>query len=245
MAGHAAALAAETLVDINRLEYAESRRKENTLWRLWFLERQRSLSDKEIAEPVCPHCAQSFGMGRVCTCRTHAMLLNIEIHSRKTSNHASPDCLSDWPKCHTPPPCREEYDSVTPLSTPWRRLLRGLPPTADLWGPPSSGSEAIRRRHENAAWRHWWATHHADSCALWTASPVNIFPPTPTSTFPGTPTTTLPGSPRGHNHSDHTQMMDSSRQGPYPSEVVYLPVPLSILPQMIEHMDHLLKNSAR
>merc|ERR1712070_1352917 len=122
-------------------------------------------------------------MGWLCTCRSEMQEISLTKLSFPSPT-ATPESNPSSVECFTLSPHLDEGPDQLAQDISWRQLLQGVPRPPGLRCP---AIDALRRRHENAAWRHWWAAHQLDSVDQWIAHASLDFPSTPTSTFPGTP----------------------------------------------------------
>jgi len=206
-------------------------------------------------EPSCLICAGGCSVGRICRCQpdpwqaplapavtgtsgscptsSSGSLSGSNVHSGSDGRSGTDQMLAE---CFAPPPgMDDEVDGR--VYTPWRRLLRGLGPLGGFATASSHAHKAAQRRSENAAWRRWWATHQADGGFQAEQRLADLcFPPTPTSTYPGTP--------RGELHDGLSDFFPGGMAGPLAPaaapQLVYLPVPLHLAPQVHQYIQQLL-----
>mmetsp|Transcript_107334 Transcript_107334/g.346616 ORF Transcript_107334/g.346616 Transcript_107334/m.346616 type:complete len:251 (-) Transcript_107334:38-790(-) len=204
---------------------------------------------------MCLKCAGGCQIGKICTCHPNpwqpspvlgaglgggssGALQSSSGGTSSGSNAGGSGSGTDQllSKCFRGPPglevegAREDAPGPT---TAWSRLLRGhqhpQAPASSVYGAPLHANVAARRRHENAAWRHWWAAHQrGEGGALPGELPAHLlFPPTPTSTYPGTP--------RG----DEPSPFGCFGQ-PLVAPVVYFPVPVHLAVYVQQFLETLL-----
>jgi hypothetical protein len=195
-----------------------------------------------LEEPVCMTCARGIGMGRLCTCHAGAYQFHNQAlmpRSCPASSTESSSEYSDLISCFSSLLPHNYDNEEAGEHRQWRCLLRNMPPGLSL---NSSHWDAARRRHENGAWRHWWTAHQSEQVNPWQVSTFPLFAATPTSTFAGTPQVTCPNTPRRPSPGLLENSIPSMSDLQHSTEIVYWPVPLSILPQVQGYIQQLLSS---
>lgn len=201
-------------------------RKENALWRLWHLERERqvqglpargSLID-DLKGLSCWKCAQGLNIGKPCECGMkhfdqHCGFLtksgsSTDVPSssfESTEDRFEEDHFLAEVFAHSAAPYRIEEDDDD-SETSWRHLLYGPPPLT-----MSSMSSLVR--FQNISWTRWQDKQRS----------MNLIPDPPMLTFPPTPSDSEPGSPE----LSARRAVAFNAVGPLPSDSSHYPLPFS------------------